>query len=91
MNDVGNVGCVCALRWVPPFCSVLAAGVAVERVISVRPTDVLGTAMNMMMATRMHRVWIVDRKCGRPCGLLSIADVLAFLNGRLFPKPPTTE
>ncbi len=47
-----------------------------ERVISVRPSDVLGTAMNMMMATRMHRVWVVDHKTGRPSGLLSIADVL---------------
>ena len=54
-----------------------------ERVISVRPTDVLGTAMNMMTATRMHRVWIVDRKSGRPSGLLSIADVLSFLNDQL--------
>lgn len=62
-----------------------AAGVAVERVISVRPTDVLGTAMNMMMATRMHRVWVVDRKTGRPTGLLSIADVLQVLKERLYP------
>jgi CBS domain-containing protein len=70
----------------PPLPSFHDTGVAVERVISVRPTDVLGTAMNMMMATRMHRVWIVDRKSGRPSGLLSIADVLAFLSERLHPK-----
>ncbi len=63
----------------------LRVGVAVERVISVRPTDVLGTAMNMMMATRMHRVWVVDRKTGRPTGLLSIADVLQVLKERLYP------
>ena len=51
-----------------------------ERVISVRPSDVLGTAVNMLIATRMHRVWVVDRKSCRPTGLLSIGDVLALLH-----------
>ena len=65
----------------------VATGVAVERVISVRPSDVLGTAVNMLIATRMHRVWVVDRKSCRPTGLLSIGDVLALLHDRLFPLP----
>lgn len=53
-----------------------AVGVAVDRIVSVRPTDVLGTAINMLNATRLHRIWVVDRKSGVPSGLLSISDVL---------------
>ncbi len=80
------VRCVCVFFFVWACAGVWESGVAVERVISVRPTDVLGTAMNMLMATRMHRVWVVDRKSGQPSGLISIADVLAVLSSRLFPE-----
>jgi CBS domain-containing protein len=54
-------------------------GIAAERIVSVRPTDVLGTAMNMLVATRMHRMWVVDRATGQPSGLISISDVLSLV------------
>lgn len=53
----------------------------VDRSITVEPTDSLGTVMNLMASSKLHRVYVLDAE-GHPIGVVSITDIMGLLSGR---------
>lgn len=48
-------------------------------VFDVTETSTLGYALGKMVATRAHRVWVVDRARGKPVSVVSLTDIYKVL------------
>ncbi|KAI8815556.1 uncharacterized protein EV422DRAFT_549255 [Fimicolochytrium jonesii] len=52
-------------------------------VFDVLETSTLGYAVGKMMATRAHRVWVVDRPMGPPISVVTLTDVFRVITPKL--------
>lgn len=53
----------------------------VDRAITIAASDSLMTVMNLLVASRLHRVYVVDGE-GFPTGIVTITDIMAIISGR---------
>lgn len=53
----------------------------VDRAICISATDSLMTVINLLVASHLHRVYVVDGE-HRPTGVVSITDIMAIISGR---------
>ncbi|KAJ3032837.1 cell separation during budding [Rhizophlyctis rosea] len=58
----------------------MLAGKDKQPVFDVLDNSTLGYAVGKMVATKAHRVWVVERARGRPMSVVSLTDVYRILN-----------
>jgi CBS domain-containing protein len=74
--DVARAGLDCDID------AVTAGTAAATPVYCVPPGELLGRAVEMMLAYRLTHAVVVDKRAGRPVGMLALHDVARALAGR---------